>query len=57
MKLVVGSAQLGINYDLYNNKKISFKEFEKIKKLVPKSKIIKWTGLYWGNKIKILIYE
>lgn len=46
MKLVVGLAQLGINYDLYNNEKISFKEFKKIEKLVLKSKIIKWTGLH-----------
>jgi aryl-alcohol dehydrogenase-like predicted oxidoreductase len=39
MKLVVGSAQLGMNYGLLNNKKISSKEFKKIEKLVLKSKI------------------
>ena len=39
MKLVLGSAQLGMNYGLFNNKKISFTEFKKIEKLVLKSKI------------------
>ena len=39
MKLVIGSAQLGMNYGLFNNKKISLKEFKKIEKLVLKSKI------------------
>ena len=39
MKLVIGSAQLGMNYGLFNNKKISVKEFKKIEKLVLKSKI------------------
>jgi len=39
MKLVIGSAQLGMNYGLFNNKKISAKEFKKIEKLVLKSKI------------------
>jgi aryl-alcohol dehydrogenase-like predicted oxidoreductase len=39
MKLVIGSAQLGMNYGLFNNKKISGKEFKKIEKLVLKSKI------------------
>ena len=39
MKLVIGSAQLGMNYGLFNNKKISRKEFKKIEKLVLKSKI------------------
>lgn len=39
MKLVLGSAQLGMNYGLFNNKKISHKEFKKIEKLVLKSKI------------------
>ena len=34
MKLVIGSAQLGMNYGLFNNKKISRKEFKKIEKLV-----------------------
>ena len=39
MKLVIGSAQLGMNYGLFHNKKISRKEFKKIEKLVLKSKI------------------
>jgi aryl-alcohol dehydrogenase-like predicted oxidoreductase len=39
MKLVMGSAQLGMNYGLFNNKKISRKEFKKIEKLVINSKI------------------
>jgi aryl-alcohol dehydrogenase-like predicted oxidoreductase len=39
MKLVIGSAQLGMNYGLFNNRKINHKEFKKIEKLVLKSKI------------------
>ena len=39
MKLVIGSAQLGMNYGLFNNKKIDHKEFKKIENLVLKSKI------------------
>ena len=39
MKLVIGSAQLGMNYGLFNNKKISRKEFKNIEKLILKSKI------------------
>jgi aryl-alcohol dehydrogenase-like predicted oxidoreductase len=39
MKLVLGSAQIGMNYGLFNKKKISNKEFSKIEKLVLKSKI------------------
>ena len=39
MKLVIGSAQLGMNYGLFNNRRISNKEFKKIEKLVLKSKI------------------
>jgi aryl-alcohol dehydrogenase-like predicted oxidoreductase len=39
MKLVIGSAQLGMNYGLFNNKKIDHKEFKKIEKIVLKSKI------------------
>jgi aryl-alcohol dehydrogenase-like predicted oxidoreductase len=39
MKLVIGSAQLGMNYGLFNNKKINHKELKKIEKLVLKSKI------------------
>ena len=39
MKLVIGSAQLGMKYGLFNNKLISRKEFKKIEKLVFKSNI------------------
>jgi aryl-alcohol dehydrogenase-like predicted oxidoreductase len=39
MKLVIGSAQLGMNYGLFNKKKISIKEFKKIEKLVLNSNI------------------
>ena len=39
MKLVIGSAQLGMNYGLFNDKKISQKEFKKIEKLVLNSNI------------------
>ena len=39
MKLVIGSAQLGMKYGLFNNKQISRKEFKKIEKLVFKSNI------------------
>ena len=39
MKLVIGSAQLGMNYGLFNNRRINNKEFKKIEKLVLKSKI------------------
>jgi len=39
MKLVIGSAQLGMKYGLFNNKPMSRKEFKKIEKLVFKSNI------------------
>jgi aryl-alcohol dehydrogenase-like predicted oxidoreductase len=39
MRLVIGSAQIGMNYGLFNNKKISHKEFKRIETLVIKSKI------------------
>jgi hypothetical protein len=39
MKLVLGSAQLGMDYGLLNNKKINQKELKKIEKLVLKSNI------------------
>ena len=55
MKLVVGSAQLGMNYGLFNNKKISFKEFKKIEKLVLKSKInFIDTATSYGDSEKII---
>lgn len=55
MKLVVGSAQLGMNYGLVNNKKISLKEFKKIEKLVLKSKInFIDTATSYGDSEKII---
>ena len=39
MKLVIGSAQLGMNYGLFHNRKINHKEFKKIEKIILKSKI------------------
>ena len=55
MKLVVGSAQLGMNYGLFNNKKISGKEFKKIEKLVLKSKInFIDTARNYGDSEKII---
>ena len=55
MKLVLGSAQLGMNYGLFNNKKISFKEFKKIEKLVLKSKInFIDTATSYGDSEKII---
>jgi aryl-alcohol dehydrogenase-like predicted oxidoreductase len=55
MKLVIGSAQLGMRYGLFNNKKISFKEFKKIEKLVLKSKInFIDTATSYGDSEKII---
>jgi aryl-alcohol dehydrogenase-like predicted oxidoreductase len=55
MKLVIGSAQLGMKYGLFNNKKISHKEFKKIEKLVLKSKIhFIDTAISYGNSEKII---
>ena len=55
MKLVVGCAQFGMNYGLFNNKKISGKEFKKIEKLVLKSKInFIDTARNYGNSEKII---
>lgn len=55
MKLVVGFAQLGMNYGLFNNNKISFKEFKKIEKLVLKSKInFIDTATSYGDSEKII---
>jgi aryl-alcohol dehydrogenase-like predicted oxidoreductase len=55
MKLVIGSAQLGMNYGLFNNKKITFKEFKKIEKLVLKSKInFIDTATTYGDSEKII---
>jgi aryl-alcohol dehydrogenase-like predicted oxidoreductase len=55
MKLVIGTAQLGMKYGLFNNKKISHKEFKKIEKLVLKSKIhFIDTAISYGNSEKII---
>lgn len=55
MKLVIGSAQLGMNYGLFNNKKIGGKEFRKIEKLILKSKInFIDTATTYGESEKII---
>ena len=55
MKLVIGSAQLGMNYGLFNNRKINHKEFKKIEKLVFKSKInFIDTAISYGNSENII---
>ena len=55
MKLVVGSALLGMNYGALNNKKISVKEFKKIEKLILKSKInFIDTATSYGESEKII---
>jgi hypothetical protein len=55
MKLVIGSAQLGMNYGLFNNKKINSKEFKKIEKLVLISKInFIDTAISYGNSENII---
>lgn len=55
MKLVIGSAQIGMNYGLFNNKKINYKEFKKIEKLVLKKKInFIDTAINYGNSENII---
>lgn len=55
MKLVLGSAQLGMKYGLFNNKKISYKEIKKIEKLVLKSNIhFIDTAMSYGVSEKII---
>jgi aryl-alcohol dehydrogenase-like predicted oxidoreductase len=55
MKLVIGSAQLGMNYGLFNNKKISLKEFKKIEDIILKSKInFIDTATSYGDSEKII---
>ena len=55
MKLVIGTAQLGMKYGLFNNKKINHKEFKKIEKLVLKSKIhFIDTAISYGNSENII---
>ena len=39
MRLVIGGAQLGMSYGIFNNKKISKKEIIKIEKIIKKSNI------------------
>jgi aryl-alcohol dehydrogenase-like predicted oxidoreductase len=55
MKLVLGSAQIGMNYGLFNNKKINSKEFRRVQKLVINSKI-KFidTATSYGDSEKII---
>lgn len=55
MKLVIGSAQLGMNYGLFHKKKISHKEFKKIEKLILKSNInFIDTASSYGNSENII---
>jgi aryl-alcohol dehydrogenase-like predicted oxidoreductase len=55
MKLVIGSAQLGMNYGLFHKEKISHKEFKKIEKLILKSNInFIDTASSYGNSENII---
>ena len=55
MKLVIGTAQLGMKYGLFNNKKISRSEFKKIEKLILKSNIhFIDTAINYGNSENII---
>jgi aryl-alcohol dehydrogenase-like predicted oxidoreductase len=55
MKLVLGSAQFGMNYGLFNNKKINHKEFKKIENLVLNSNInFIDTSSNYGDSEKII---
>jgi aryl-alcohol dehydrogenase-like predicted oxidoreductase len=55
MKLVIGTAQLGMKYGLFNNKPISRKEFKKIEKLVFKSNInFVDTAISYGDSENII---
>lgn len=55
MKLVIGSAQLGMNYGLFNRKKISHKQFKKIENLILKSNIsFLDTASSYGNSENII---
>ena len=42
MKIVLGAAQIGMNYGLFNNKKISKSQFKKIEKKIFSSGYIKY---------------
>jgi len=55
MKLVLGSAKLGMDYGLFNNKKIKPEEFKRIEKLVFKSKInFIDTATSYGDSEKVI---
>jgi aryl-alcohol dehydrogenase-like predicted oxidoreductase len=55
MKLVLGSAKLGMDYGLFNNKKINPEEFKRIEKLVFKSKInFIDTATSYGDSEKVI---
>jgi aryl-alcohol dehydrogenase-like predicted oxidoreductase len=55
MKLVLGTAQLGMNYGLFRDKKINLKEYKKIEKLVIRSKIkLIDTASSYGDSEKII---
>jgi aryl-alcohol dehydrogenase-like predicted oxidoreductase len=55
MKLVLGTAKLGMNYGLFNNKKINQEEFKRIEKLVFKLKInFIDTATSYGDSEKVI---
>ena len=55
MKLVLGTAALGMNYGLFSYKKINREEFKKIEKLVLESKIkLIDTASSYGTSEKII---
>ena len=55
MKLVIGSAQMGMPYGLFNKKKIRSSEIVKISKLAKKSKInFIDTAIGYGDSEKII---
>jgi len=55
MKLVLGAAKLGMNYGLFNNKKINQEEFKRIEKLVFKLKInFIDTATSYGDSEKVI---
>jgi len=55
MKLVIGTAQLGMDYGIFNCKKVNPKDFKKIERLVLKSKIhFIDTASSYGDSEKII---
>lgn len=56
MKIVLGAAQIGMNYGLFNNKKISKSQFKKIEKKIFSSGYIKYidTANTYGKSEKII---